>query len=197
MGTPMQNLAELSALGDHAESMPAADDHRGGLLQRITPRQREVLKLVLVRKTSKEIAREIGVAARTVDQRLDAVRITLDAKDRFDAARKFAALVGSSERLTSEPFLLGEGRANQPVRGSEQPHYVFGDALRFPANTAWNRGVEAYPDALRRFAPGLPSASSGWRDRVAWIVIGAIAILMLVLIGLAVADSLGRLTGGG
>jgi DNA-binding NarL/FixJ family response regulator len=45
----------------------AADDDAGDTLRKLTPRQREVLQLVAEGHTSKEIARRLGVSAKTVE----------------------------------------------------------------------------------------------------------------------------------
>ena len=199
-------MNELTQLRDNIsmnDGSQSVEDNARAMLERITPKQREVLRLALVRKSSKEIARELNIVARSVDQRLDAARTTLGVSTRFEAARKFKDLVSlgeglaASERLTSEPFMLGEGAADGGSNEGEQPLYVFGDALQFSPKTVWERSAEIEPDTWRQFVPGLPSAASGSRDRIMWIVIGALTILALVLVGLAVADSLTRLFGEG
>lgn len=62
------------------------------VLDSITDRQRAVLNLVLEHRTSKEIARELEIAPNTVDQRLNAVRNKLNARDRAETARIYAYL---------------------------------------------------------------------------------------------------------
>ena len=193
----MHNLAQLQDRFDTVDDYPNLDENERAMLDKITPKQREVLRLALIRKSSKEIARELGIAARSVDQRLDAARITLGASTRFQAARKFYDLLCASERLTSDPFLLGESGFGRRGEGGEQSLYVFGDALAFSAPAVWESSAEVKPITWRRFAPGLPSATSGLGDRIMWIVIGAIAILMLVVLGLAATESLERLIGSG
>lgn len=61
-------------------------------LDSITDRQKEVLDRVLQHRTSKEIARELNIAPNTVDQRINAVRDKLGAKDRAETARLYARL---------------------------------------------------------------------------------------------------------
>ncbi|WP_195908635.1 helix-turn-helix transcriptional regulator [Novosphingobium sp. Gsoil 351] len=193
----MHQIAQFPECPDLIEDDGRLGEEQRAQLARITPKQREVLRLALVRKSSKEIGRELGIAPRSVDQRLDAARITLGAASRFEAARKFNALVRTSEGLTSEPFLLGESGAERGGMAGEQPLYVFGDALHFSGGPAWEDSTPVDPAAWQRFVPGLPSAASGSRDRIVWIMIGAVSILTLVLIGLAVVESLKRLVDGG
>ncbi|MDT9012928.1 helix-turn-helix transcriptional regulator [Novosphingobium sp. APW14] len=63
-------------------------------LEMITDRQRAVLDLVVQHWTSKEIARELGISPNTVDQRINAVRTKLGARDRAETARLYAELNG-------------------------------------------------------------------------------------------------------
>ena len=193
----MQTLAmqRETAYPDH--DLSRLSDEQRAMLEKITPKQREVLRLALVRKSSKEIARELGIVARSVDQRLDAARITLGAATRFEAARKFYDLACASEQLTSDPFMLGESDLHRRGERGEPSNYVFGDALNFRAQPAWEISAEAIPTTWRRFVPGLPSAASGSADRIKWIVFGAVSILALVILGVGVVESLERLIDGG
>ena len=179
------------------DTRSAISEEQSAVLEKITPKQREALRLALLHKSSKEIGRELGIAPRSVDQRLDAARIVLGASGRFDAARKFYDLLCASERLTSDPFLLGESGFGRRDESGEQSLYVFGDALAFSAPAVWESSAEVEPVTWRRFAPGLPSATSGLGDRIMWIVIGAFAILTLVVLGLAATEGLERLIGSG
>ena len=193
----MSDLVESCDGSDLLDDRPHFADEERASFEKLTPKLREVLRLTLLRKSSKEIGRELGIAPRSVDQRLDAARIILRASNRFEAARIYYDLVCASEGLTSDPFLLGEGGSQQPSGGGEQSLYVFGDALSFPANAVWENSAEVEIKTWRRFVPGLPSAASGSGDRIMWIMIGALSILMLVLLGLGVIEGLKGLAGGG
>ena len=163
------------------------------LLEQLSPKQCEALKLVLLGKTSKDMARELGVSPGALDQRLDSARRTLGVADRAQAARKFYELHCASESLTGDPFLVGPA-ANVGGRDQRDPsQYVFGDTLTFTAPPAWERGTPTAPAGLQRFAPGLPSATSRPEQRITWIVIGALSILALVILGVAAVESLTRL----
>ena len=182
---------------DLLDDRPRFADVERASFEKLSPKLREVLRLALLRKSSKEIGRELGIAPRSVDQRLDAARIILGASSRFEAARIYYDLVCASEGLTSDPFLLGEGGSQQRSGGGEQSLYVFGDALSFPANAVWKNSAEVEIKTWRRFVPGLPSAASGSGDRIVWIMIGALSVLTLVLLGLGVVEGLKGLAGGG
>ena len=163
------------------------------MLEKLSPKQCDALRLVFVGKTSKEISRELGIVPRAVDQRLDAARKILGASERGEAARKFYELHCASEGLTSDPFLLGETGAGQGSRERDPSLYVFGDALTFTAPAAWEQRNFPSQRVERRFAPGLPSATSGPENRIMWIMIGALAILALVILGLGAVEGLTRL----
>ncbi len=62
-----------------------------GTLGRITDGQRDCLRLVLDHKSSKDIARELGISPHTVDQRLRTAIRTLGVGNRFEAARLYAS----------------------------------------------------------------------------------------------------------
>lgn len=167
------------------------------LLKKISEKQADALRLTLLGESSKEIARKLKVTPRGIDQRLDAARKTLGAASRGEAARKFYQLYCASEGLTSDPFLLGEHAGRQRSEPGEHSHYVFGDALTFSAPAVWENDARSEIETWRRFAPGLPNAASGTRDRIMWIMIGAIAILMLLVVGLAAKEGLVRAFQGG
>lgn len=77
----------------------------------LSPRQRECLRLVLVRMGSKEIARELNISSHTVDDHLKAATRALGVTSRFEAARLLRkheglppqALGGASLGIPNEP----------------------------------------------------------------------------------------------
>jgi DNA-binding CsgD family transcriptional regulator len=68
----------------------------------LTEGQKACLRLVDDHHTSKEIARILGISSFTVDQRLDHARRKLNAANRKDAAKAFAAMELNG---ISEPFV--------------------------------------------------------------------------------------------
>ena len=92
--------ADLAALGEHAERhlgrRAAGDLERGGLSRR----ELEVLRLVAVGRTNREIARELFLSPRTVDMHLRNILAKLGCRSRADASRK-AAEMGLLERAPS------------------------------------------------------------------------------------------------
>src|SRR5690349_2224559 len=65
-------------------------------LARVTEGQRACLRLVLQHKSSKEIARSLGISPHTVDQRLKQAMRHLGASSRVEAAKRLASLEGAS-----------------------------------------------------------------------------------------------------
>ncbi|HMJ93089.1 MAG TPA: helix-turn-helix transcriptional regulator [Allosphingosinicella sp.] len=63
----------------------------------MTEGQRDCLRMVLQHKSSKEIARDLGISPHTVDQRLKQAMRHLGASSRVEAAKRLAALEGQDE----------------------------------------------------------------------------------------------------
>lgn len=193
LGHPMNEQLDLAEAEQRSAAPLQVSAEDRALLAKLSPKQREALKLVLLGKTSKDMARELGVSPSALDQRLDSARRILGVSDRAKAARKFYELHCACERLTGDPFLVGPVATDRGSGERDPSHYVFGDALTFTAPAAWERNAPAMSEAWRGFAPGLPSATSRPEQRIMWIVIGALAILALVILGLAAVEGLTRL----
>ncbi|MGX5714356.1 sigma factor-like helix-turn-helix DNA-binding protein [Sphingopyxis terrae subsp. ummariensis] len=73
------------------------------LWERLTGKQRACLDLLLERKTSKEIARRLGISKFTVDQRLRTARVVLGAASRDDTALRYARLKRICDRVAYHP----------------------------------------------------------------------------------------------
>lgn len=71
--------------------------------ERLTAKQRACLDLLLERKTSKEIARILGVSKPTVDQRLTTARAVLGVDTRDQAAMEYARLKQIYDRVIYDP----------------------------------------------------------------------------------------------
>jgi DNA-binding CsgD family transcriptional regulator len=63
-------------------------------LERLTQPQLDVVRLVAEFKSSKQIARELGISSNTVDQRLKRVQALLGVESRFAAARLYLLSCG-------------------------------------------------------------------------------------------------------
>lgn len=74
-------------------------------LARLTDKQRDCLRLVLMHRSSKEIARELGIGADAVDQRVKTAMRTLGVDSRVEAARILAESEGTQpyQRFVYQP----------------------------------------------------------------------------------------------
>src|SRR5690606_11226820 len=72
------------------------------MLAGLTPKQREVLDLLIEHKTSKEIGRELGISPHTVDQRIQFAKEKLGASSRSEVAQLYRRLVEICGQLTYE-----------------------------------------------------------------------------------------------
>ncbi|MCY1670778.1 helix-turn-helix transcriptional regulator [Novosphingobium sp. SL115] len=68
----------------------------------LSEKQREVLDLILDRRTNKEIAQILGVSASAVEQRLQSVRRRLGVTSRADLARTYAVLLEACQVCAGE-----------------------------------------------------------------------------------------------
>jgi DNA-binding CsgD family transcriptional regulator len=80
----------------------------------LTDGQKECLRLVASHNTSKEIARKLNISHFTVDQRLDAARMKLNATSRKEAALLFVSQEGEA---LSEPFVYDARRIESSTTG--------------------------------------------------------------------------------
>lgn len=99
-------------------------------IEQLTEAQRACLRLVLTRRSSKEIAQQIGISPHSVDKRLERAVATLGATSRFDAARRLAAHEGVAayEPFAHEPIDVAATPIALPPRLSTEP-WGFGRRL--------------------------------------------------------------------
>ncbi len=89
---------------------------------KLTPRQRELLRLVHEHRKSAEIAHMLGLSARYVDNQLIDAKNILGATSRFDAARRFAAHEAGVESI-------------HPVSSPPVPTPIFPLPMPLPGST--------------------------------------------------------------
>lgn len=156
---------------------------------RLTAKQRACLDLLLERKTSKQMARILGIAKPTVDQRIASARGVLGAADRDEAALRYARLKAIYDQVIHDP-----ARILVPPR-LVPSHFPNGD----PAETI------ALKDGA--FISDVPSTSLSpfgdlWRPdhppskRVMMIAAMLVMVVILILAGLAIGHALTRLISG-
>lgn len=186
------------------------------VLDRLTAKQCECLELVLQHQTSKQIAQSLGISPHTVNQRLDSARRVLGAATRLDAAVLYARIKGIPETFVYE----GEGviefgrsppdsMAKIPYRTVHEPFLLHGaetDPVSQcqPVNEPVLQLAEAHPQELlppweqgaliRPFAGPLAGTSETVR-RLVMILGLSVLMMMVVIVGLAVGQSLTGLLG--
>ncbi|MFD2138289.1 helix-turn-helix transcriptional regulator [Novosphingobium resinovorum] len=98
--------------------------------ERLTPRQRECLRMVYDRLVSKEIAEKLGISSNTVDTYLTEAIAILGARNR----RHAAALFHEYEAGQTTP-----GNSNSNLRGSWNP--LFSRHKRGGEHRSWDRSI--------------------------------------------------------
>lgn len=78
------------------------------VLAGLSSKQREVLDLVVDRRTNKEISVILGISPSAVEQRLQSVRRKFDVQGRADLARAYLRFVDTCENLAGEEKQVSE-----------------------------------------------------------------------------------------
>lgn len=79
------------------------------VLADLSPKQREVLDLVVDRRTNKEISAILGISPSAVEQRLQSVRRKFDVQGRADLARAYLRFMDTCENQAGEEKQVSEG----------------------------------------------------------------------------------------
>ena len=159
------------------------------ILAGLTPKQREVLDLLIEHKTSKEIARTLGISPHTVDQRIQFAKEKLGAASRNEAAalyRRLSEICGQltydDSRMADPAALLETGFGTQagPLPGlipreRTQPGQPFGTETDYAV------------------VPELFEGRYGTLIRLGAIIAIAVFLVILVLGGLAIFSQLSEL----
>lgn len=155
---------------------------------RLTEKQRDCLDRLLERKTSKMIARELGISKDTVDQRITAARLILGAADRDQAALIYGELKALYHRMVYDPAVLAE--PPKLVRSD------FPDASPSNLMDLHDVSVLSSGQAGNRKASGVNWWHElGTAQRVAFFLAIFLAAVILPLVGLSVGQSLTSLVG--
>lgn len=158
-----------------------------GAIAKLSDKQKDCLRLVLQCKTSKEIARELGISPHTVDRRLKDAIEQLGVSSRFEAARLLARCE-TCQSLACQPTALSEPVEAAPHQLSEIA--AAGSALgELPGATSVRRDPE---DGASLDGTGVRSL--GPVARLFLIVAVALASALAFGAILAGLDALGRLT---
>jgi DNA-binding CsgD family transcriptional regulator len=159
--------------------------------RRLTDKQRECLDLVVQRKTSKQIARILGISKTAVDARLATARQYLGVADRDAAALAYGHMVATYDRVTCDPAQL----APAPRVADERDRDTVGAPAFLLREAPTSFGSYA---AQARWSPhvlGVSLHELGSVARLAVIAALPVGGLAALLIALAVAQVLTRLFG--
>jgi DNA-binding CsgD family transcriptional regulator len=158
------------------------------ILAGLTAKQREVMDLLIEHKTSKEIARELGISPHTVDQRIQFAKEKLGANSRNEAAALYRRLVEICGPLTYEKFPL----APEPILAEIDA----GTPVSLLSPLRRERVLAGAPrDAVVDLAvvPKLFDGRHGTLVRLVSIVAIAVFLVIFVLGGLAIFSQLSEL----
>jgi DNA-binding CsgD family transcriptional regulator len=158
--------------------------HEQRLLAELTNKQRQVLDLLIRHKTSKEIARELGISPHTVDQRIQFAREKLGVRTRSEAAVAYRRLIEICEPATYED----SGIAVAAPEGDEAAQA--GVSTREPSSRARMTTGLDHPASRELF-----EGRHGTLFRLGAIVAIAVLLVLLVLAALATFSQLSQLMG--
>ena len=163
-----------------------SEDYSQESLDDLTPKQRETLDLLLEHKTSKEIARALGISPHTVDQRIDFAKRKLDVQSRGDLAQRYRELVSIYEPMTYEDSRMVRAAIPMEDEGQDEASdYV----LQFPPEWTEKRSAPE-KDEPYRIVPEIFDGPHGTWVRIGVILALAFAMMLLILGGLAIFSQL-------
>ena len=166
-----------------------SDAARDGL-GRLSDKQREVLEHLILYKSDKEIARDLGISLKTVEQRMAAARHKLGTGDRNETARIYAALRDDGGfPLYRDPPLAGSAAiADDAAGAAAAASFTLHDAA-YGLVAPWER--QTSPHIL----PEVFHGRSATVARLIAIAACAIALLMMALLAIAIGEGLTDLLG--
>ncbi|MEZ5681110.1 MAG: LuxR C-terminal-related transcriptional regulator [Erythrobacter sp.] len=155
-----------------------------------TTKQIEALDLAAEGFTSKQIARELEIAPRTADQRIDSVRIKLEGIPRNDLLRAYREWKAICDQTTYDRIPLAEIDLEQALdvqrpRGELEFH----DVMTFDGRADWDRGQ-------LRSRPGLRPADLGVGGKLLAMILGAVALLAIAVLLMSFSNGLMSLLHG-
>lgn len=157
----------------------------------LTPKQVQVLDLLVMHRTTKEIAHELSIAPNTVDQRINTVREKWGTTNRKDTIRHYVALIEQCGKNTCE-FSRVDGDADEADDEGQDlpvdPVFVLSDASAYRRSQDWFEDADVGPTVLEAL-----DARYGRLGRLVAILLLALIMAMTLASSLAIADALGRL----
>jgi DNA-binding CsgD family transcriptional regulator len=164
-------------------------------LAKLTDKQREVLALVVERKTSKQIARILNISKPAVDQRIANARDALGVSNRDEAALIFMQEGATYDRITYDPACVPistrDSSSSDWEERSQIPSVPDGNEVNIDQPALRVRLDQ--PGHLRSLILERLSGENRVFSRLSVILLGAVAIISLLLISLSTLEILSRL----
>ena len=150
----------------------------------LTDRQREVLDLACTHMTSKQIALELDISAKTVDRRIEAVRAKLDNVPRSDLLRLYSVFGHDGVNSPEHIFPLHQSRSGEqvPARQSEV-------ILSFRDSASPNARMDWHHDP-RRQKIEIKLAELGPGTRIVLMLVGAVALMAVAVLTFTASTAL-------
>lgn len=186
----------------NANGIAGEKSHQGVL----TDKQCRVLDLLIEHKTSKEIARELGISPYTVDQRISLARAKLGVSSRNELAARYRVMRKTPGQLPS--YVAAHCEGEQLEEGCESDAYGSpsfeadqdplndragqrGDDLIVPGVSAGeNIFCPTNSKVEYRVGPEVFEGSSGGWWRLGAVVATALLLVMTILVLFAIYDQL-------
>ena len=165
------------------------EDDGGAGLGGLTDKQREVLELLIEHKTSKQIARALGISPHTVDQRIFFAKEKLGAASRNEAAAAYRRLVGVSGRTTYENSRI----AAAPITAESVSGLLAGRVLALRHPELSQPESSALHELDFRVVPEWFDGRFGTLMRLSAIIAIAVFLVIIVSGGLAIFSQLSEM----
>lgn len=179
------------------------------VLDALTPKQREVLDLLIQHKTSKEISRLLGISPHTVDQRIMLARAKLNVATRGEVAQQYRKLVEERRNsANSNPAIIWEKPVYEPsyVEITESDvqdrcredevalHPAIGVLRNAPQQTVHRSRAEA-ETSYYGVLPEVFDGPNGTLVRLGSIAAITVFLILIVLGGLSIFSQLSEIIG--
>jgi DNA-binding CsgD family transcriptional regulator len=168
-------------------------------LELLTAKQREVLDLLIEHKSSKEIARELGISPHTVDQRVQFAKEKLGVATRNGCAVEYRRLIELSRQEPqrspnkTSPGLYEETPRALAALAIDPPAGQEGEDLFALKPVALPKPKESVGEAARiRVVPRVLEGRHGTFMRLSTIVLMTVLLLFIALGGVAFFEALSR-----
>lgn len=150
------------------------------IIGELSPKQIEVLDLILDRRTNKEIAVLLNISASAVEQRLQSARRKLGAVGRADLARAYEAALKACQKPIDEKFQVDQDAEKKQLKSGISASDLRGQAGD-PEGATLGHVRRRKSDLSSSFLNDV-DRTVGVVGRVAVLLIAASALALIVLI---------------